>query len=181
MPAMPATATTTHGTGPSVVASVAISSPPPTPPAVPSTVIPPDVPAGPGAPVVPSRGATGENAPISVAQVSAVAAARAPANAGQPPANAAAAAAPPFARTWRAVRRPPGPPDHCVRRLPERKNAERRRRPDHSDPAAALPATTHAPARPSAVSHFTRRTARAGSGASARVARPARGSWPGRT
>src|SRR5690242_19203730 len=148
MPATPAAATTSHGAGPSAAASVAIITAPAMPPAVPRVVIPPDVPAGTGAPVVRSRGGMGENAPISVAQVSAVAAARAPANAGQPPAIAATAATPPLARTWRAVRRPPGPPDHCVRRLPERKNAYSSSKPDHSNPATTPPPTTTAAARP---------------------------------
>jgi len=69
------------------------------PPAVPSGVIPPDTPRGTARRLVIRRGGVGENAPISVAQVSAVAAASAPANAGQLPASAASAATPPFATT----------------------------------------------------------------------------------
>src|SRR2546422_4002185 len=61
------------------------------------SLIPPDVPRDTRSPVVISRGGHGENEPISVAQVSALAAARAPAAAGQAPASAARAATPPFA------------------------------------------------------------------------------------
>src|SRR5207245_2666600 len=57
--------------GRSHAANVARTTAPATPPAVPSAVIPPDAPRVTCAPVVISRGANGEKAPSSVAQVSA--------------------------------------------------------------------------------------------------------------
>src|SRR2546427_6559608 len=58
--------------GSTAKASAAIATAPATPPAVPSAVIPPDAPRVTRSHVVTSRGATGENEPISVAQASAV-------------------------------------------------------------------------------------------------------------
>src|SRR5690606_12748204 len=79
-----------------------------------SSVTPPDVPAGTLRPVVMSLGVARLSSPISVAQVSAVAAAIAPANAGKsarsgrsPWSAAIAVATPPFASTCTASRRPP--------------------------------------------------------------------------
>src|SRR6267142_784369 len=82
--------------------NAAISPAPTTPPAVPRSVIPPSVPAGTGVPLVIRRGGVRECLPISLAQVSAVAAAIAPANPAQLPAKAASAATPPLASTWRS-------------------------------------------------------------------------------
>src|SRR2546428_5493988 len=110
-------------------ANVARTSAPATPPAVPSAVIPPDAPRVTRAAVVISRGANGEKAPSSVAQVSAAAAASAPAATDQAPHSAATAATPPFATTWRAVRRGGRPPANRGGELPRQEEAERRTQP----------------------------------------------------
>src|SRR5712692_4370395 len=93
IPATPATTRTPNsGARPELhvrVARAAIPTAPTTPPAVPRTVIPPELPRGTRAQVVMTRGGKGENAPISVAHVSAVAAASAPAAALQDPNRAA--------------------------------------------------------------------------------------------
>src|SRR3989475_467292 len=157
-------------------ASRAIITAPAAPPSEPKTVIPPDVPRGTCRPLVMSRGAKGEKAPISVAQVSAAAAASAPAAIGHALNSAATAATPPFASTCRAVRRGARRSASCVRRLPERKKTRSNTRPRHETPHVTAPPTASAATTPSGVSHLTRRTARAGSGASARGARPGPGS-----
>src|SRR5439155_8646189 len=164
--------------GPTAKASAAIATAPATPPAVPSAVIPPDAPRVTRSHVVTSRGATGEHEPISVAQVSAVAAAIAPAAAGQEPARAAAAATPPFASTCRAFRLPPVPLAHCVSRLPDRKNAASSARLGQPNPQVTATPTARLAAKPSRVSQLTRRTVRGVSGASGREARRGRGSGP---
>jgi hypothetical protein len=81
---------------------------------VPGRLTPPDVPVGTGRPVMIDRGGRRARVPTSVAQVSEVAAASAPAPKalhaleGQSNhASAASAKRPPFARTWRASRSPP--------------------------------------------------------------------------
>src|SRR5688572_33034517 len=98
--------------------------------------MPPEAPGGTTRPVTIDRGGEGDRTPISLAQVSAAAAARAPSAAArprrQPPADAASATAaiPPFASTWTASRRWPfaeeTSPDTAFRResaLPVTKNA----------------------------------------------------------
>src|SRR5437763_13505265 len=102
---------------------------PATPPADPSAVIPPEAPLVTRAPLVISRGGNGENDPISVAQVSAVAAASAPVATDHAPLSAATAATPPFATTWRAVRRGPRPSARRPSRLPDTKKTNRTKRP----------------------------------------------------
>src|SRR5207302_312240 len=111
MPATPAPVTVANPgaahRGPNTWASQAIVAAPATPPSVPSAVIPPDVPRVTRRPDVMRRGGKGENAPISVAHVSAAAAAIAPAAAAHAPNSAATAATPPLASTCRADRRSP--------------------------------------------------------------------------
>ena len=85
--------------GSKILATPAIAPAPANPPPIPRSEIPPDVPLGTGRPVVSSRGGVGENAPISVAQVSAAAAASAPAATVHCPHSAATAATPPLAIT----------------------------------------------------------------------------------
>src|SRR5947208_2571919 len=157
-------------------ASPAMSAAPTTPPADPSTVIPPEVPRDTSAPVVISRGGTREKDPISVAQVSAVAAAKAPVATAHMPASAASAATPPLATTWRAVRRGPRPSAKWPSRLPDRKNTSRSARPGHPRPQPTAAPTATAAATPPRVSQVTLRTGRAGSCASARGARRGPGS-----
>src|SRR2546426_6374651 len=158
-----------------------MTSAPATPPAVPSAVIPPEAPRVTRAPVVIRRGANGEKAPSSVAQVSAAAAASAPAVTDQAPHSAASAATPPFAMTCRVVRRGARRSASWVRRLPDRKKANSRTRPCQPRPQATAAPTASAAARPPGVSQLTRRTARAGCGASNRAAHPAPGSGPAGT
>ena len=134
---------------------------PSTPPAVPGGVMPPDAPRGTGTQLVMSRGGVGEKTPISVAQVSAVAAARPPAKTGHQPARAATAATPPLANTCAAVRCPPP----RVNRLPETKKARSRPKPRHPVPHTVAPPTASAATAPPRVSHVTRRTGRAAAGA----------------
>src|SRR5262245_3120497 len=151
------------------------------PPAVPSSVIPPSVPAATVVQFVIKRGGVGEWLPISVAQVSALAAASAPANQAQLPISAAKAATPPLAMTWRAFRRPSSallsPPFAVVvSRLDETKKARSRINPRQPNPQSVATPTASAAAAPRRVSHLTRRTARARRGASARPAHPVCGS-----
>ena len=99
MPTTPARAMVNAPRCPNPYDSPAINPAPAIPPVVPRSDTPPSVPVGTGFPVVINRGGVLECLPISVAHVSAVAAANAPANNTQAPATAASAATPPFART----------------------------------------------------------------------------------
>src|SRR5687768_2451272 len=106
----PATAPATAPSGhPLIHASNATNAAPASPPALPSNVTPPDVPVGSGRPVVIDRGELSARVPISVAHVSAAAAARAPApttvqaaDTWRSDISAAKAKRPPFARTCTA-------------------------------------------------------------------------------
>jgi hypothetical protein len=161
MPATPATATTAPSLspcGPTIQVKPPMTAAPSTPPAVPKKVIPPLAPVATEAPVVMRRGGAEERVPISVAHVSAAAAASAPANAGQDPSSAATAATPPFATTWRALRRPPP----RVNKLPETKKARSSNQPRQPTPQTVATPTASAAAAPAVVSHLTRRIARAG-------------------
>lgn len=93
-------------------AVAAMTAAPSRPPEVPRTVMPPEVPGATFAPLVMSRGGVALRPPISVDQVSAAAAATAPANATtnagwSPASNAHPAATPPLAKTCAGRRRPP--------------------------------------------------------------------------
>src|SRR6267143_1115848 len=157
MPTMPATATpAVNQPGCANPASTAINPAPATPPIVPRSVIPPSVPAETERPLVIRRGGVRECLPISLAQVSAVAAARAPANPGQLPASAARAATPPFARTCRSFR-----VVDSDNKLPDTKKARSSSKPRQPNPYIVATPTASAAAAPRPVSHLTRRTARA--------------------
>src|SRR2546429_4388257 len=153
MPATPAPVTVANPgaapRGPNTWASQAIVAAPATPPRVPSAVIPPDVPRVTRRPDVMRRGGKGANAPISVAHVSAAAAAIAPAAAVHAPSSAATVATPPLATTWRAVRRGLCRSATWVRRLPERRNAASNANPPqpraHVRPAPTAPAPLNPP------------------------------------
>src|SRR6266566_9800990 len=153
IPRTPATTTATATLGSNRKANAAIKAAPAIPPTVPTSVIPPSVPAGTGLPVVISRGGLREYRPISVAHVSAVAAASAPANAAQLPASAASAATPPFAKTWRSFR-----VFAFDNKLDETKKARSRNRPRHPNPHVVARPTASAAVAPRRVSHLTRRT-----------------------
>ena len=96
--------------------------------------------------------------PISVAQVSPVAAAIEPANAAQLPASAASAATPPFASTCRSLRRPSPPFAAVVNKFDETKKARSRNKPRHPNPHTVARPIASAAAAPRRVSHLTRRT-----------------------
>src|SRR5437879_1092828 len=167
--------------GASETTSPAISVAPATPPSVPSAVIPPEVPRVTRRQDVTRRGGRGEKAPISVAQVSAAAAATAPAAADHDPSSAAIAATPPFASTCLALRSGARRSASCVRRLPESKKAASTASPGQPNPHATPNPTPQAATSPPGVSHLTRRTARSGCGASTREGRPGPGSGPAGT
>src|SRR5882762_2998979 len=108
---MPATPAATSVTNPGAMprgerpcVSPAMTAAPATPPSVSNAVMTPDVPRVTLFPEVMRRGANGEYAPISVAHVSAAAAAMAPAAPAHEPSNAASRATPPLASTWCALR-----------------------------------------------------------------------------
>lgn len=134
--------------------------------AQPSGVTPPDAPGGSGRPLTIERGGAAARTPISLAQVSAAAAARAPSAAERPgphpaaPRASAPAATPPFASTWTASRRWPfaaaTSPTRRFRReraLPVTKKAIRPRlagRPPNPNVAAPRPAAARPPSAVSA-------------------------------
>src|SRR5207253_8755065 len=90
--------------GANTYANQAMVTAPATPPSVPRAVMPPEVPRATRRPEVRSRGGKGEKAPISVAHVSAAAAAMAPAAAVHAPSSAASVATPPLARDRKSTR-----------------------------------------------------------------------------
>src|SRR5207302_1908005 len=162
-------------------ANQAMVTAPATPPSVPRAVMPPDVPRVTRRPDVMRRGAKGEKAPISVAHVSAAAAAIAPAAAVHAPSSAATVATPPLATTCRALRRGLCRSASCVRRLPESRNAASSASPRQPRPHVVPAPTAQAAISPPRVSHLTRRAARPVSGGAVRETRLAPGSAPART
>src|SRR5207237_3600671 len=186
IPATPAPATSAADPGAvprgvSTRANQAMTTAPATPPSVPSAVIPPDVPRVTRRPEVRRRGGMGESAPISVAHVSAAAAAIAPAAADHAPNSAATAATPPLASTCRAVRRGPRRSASWERTLPERKNAASSASAPQPRPHVVPAPTAQAATSPPRVSHLTRRAARPVCGGASRETRHALGSAPART
>src|ERR1043166_6862148 len=121
------------------------------PPTVPTSVIPPSVPADTRAQLVISRGGVGEWVPISVAHVSAFAAASAPANHSQLPARAARAAMPPFAMTCRSLRAVP----LRDKKVDRTKKARRNTIPRHPSPHSVVRPTAAAATAPRRVSPLT--------------------------